>query len=104
MRRGDGKSSLIAKTREPNGPSGAGVTSLKVTLRYTQPPVWRRILMPGLNLRSFGPTDAVKVFSASRSHLRDLPAFVPFVSKIAWGRQDGAVTTRNETQPNRASV
>ena len=47
MRRGDGKSSLIAKTREPNGPSGAGVTSLKVTLRYTQPPVWRRVLMPG---------------------------------------------------------
>ena len=36
-----------------------------------------------LNLRSFGPTDAVEVFSASRSHLRDLPAFVPFVSKIA---------------------
>jgi len=37
----------MAKAGEPNGPSGTSVVSLKVTLRYTQPPVWRRLLVPG---------------------------------------------------------
>jgi hypothetical protein len=36
----------MARTSEPKGSSGVGAVSLKVTLRYTQPPIWRRLLMP----------------------------------------------------------
>jgi hypothetical protein len=37
----------MAKTVQPKGFADASVISLKVTLRGTKPPVWRRILMPG---------------------------------------------------------
>lgn len=37
----------MAKTTEPKGRASAGAVSLKVTLCYTQPPVWRRLLVPG---------------------------------------------------------
>ena len=36
----------MAKTSKPKGHSDTAAVSLKVTLRYTQPPIWRRLLVP----------------------------------------------------------
>src|SRR4051794_14911563 len=38
---------IVARTSAPKSGAGMNVITLKVTLRGTKPPIWRRLVMPG---------------------------------------------------------